>query len=317
MGCDWSCNPAGLPGPVREPVPAEPEVVGVDTERHLPANKSIYVGEYARFLLVFDPVEFICNENDFTTSDDDVTVTMEEGADNVVRISVGETVGAGSVVEIRFRGQLFMNVTAVANVRIDGAFGTAGIPTPVPITNGYTVGFVGFDDESYIASTDEFRATNGATVIVDEIEEGSAMVVLESDLPVGSSFEVYFRSQLFAIGKIVSETTAIHVSKSFLEHEGDWATTNMPEQISGNLEGAYIRIDTNDGNIWLGPGVKDEVYDSYDFPNPDFTEVLTVYLETQGIYTALSIVRSIAKDENRIALQTILTSTLEAGFTIN
>lgn len=112
MGRNWSCYPAGFTGPVREPVPAEPEVVGIDYERQLPANKSIYVGESAIFLLVFDPAEFICNENDFSTSDDDVTVTMEEGADNIVRISVGESVGAGSVVEVRFRDQLIMNVTA-------------------------------------------------------------------------------------------------------------------------------------------------------------------------------------------------------------
>lgn len=114
MGCDWSRNPAGFIGPVRGPVPAEPEVVGIDYERQLPANKSIYVGESARFLLVFDPADFICNENDFSTTDDDVTVTMEEGANNVVRISVGETVGAGSVVEVRFRDQLFMLLDVVA-----------------------------------------------------------------------------------------------------------------------------------------------------------------------------------------------------------
>lgn len=118
MGCDRSRNPAGIPGPVREPVPVEPEVVGIDYERQLPANKSIYVGESARFLLVFDPVEFICNENDFSTSDDDVTVTMEEGGDNVVRISVAETVGVGSVVEVRFRDQLIMYVTAASGKRI-------------------------------------------------------------------------------------------------------------------------------------------------------------------------------------------------------
>lgn len=113
MGCNRSCYPAGFVGPRLGPTPQEPIVVGVDRDRELPSRQSIYQGEYARFLLEFDPDEFICNENDFTTSDDQVTVTMEEGADNTVRISVEDDMAVGTEVEIRFRGQLFMIVTVV------------------------------------------------------------------------------------------------------------------------------------------------------------------------------------------------------------
>lgn len=118
MGCNWSRNLAGFVGPRLGPTPQEPIVVGVDGDRFLPSRQSIYQGEYARFLLVFDPIDFICNENDFTTSDDQITVTMEEGADNIIRISVDEALPTGTDFEIRFRGQLFMLLDVVAVPKI-------------------------------------------------------------------------------------------------------------------------------------------------------------------------------------------------------
>lgn len=122
-------------------MPVEPEVVGVDYSRQLPANEGIYVGESATFLLVFYPEDFICNENDFTTTNEGVTVTMEEGGDNIIRISVADYVPGEETVSIYFREQLFMNVRTAAKS-----------PT-------FTGGTFTFDDTSKI--TNDIKSSDG------------------------------------------------------------------------------------------------------------------------------------------------------------
>lgn len=248
MGCDWSCYPAGFPGPVRDPAPAEPEVVGIDYERQLPANKSIYVGESARFLLVFDPVEFICNENDFSTSDDDVTVTMEEGADNVIRISVGETVGAGSVVEVRFRDQLIMNVTAVPNVRIV-SFDGEDTPADISVDQGsleFKYSF-DFDDPDYVPSIDDFKAPEGVELYLENSEYGPVLTI--APITRTEPFAIYFFDQLIANVNVIRDVDVTVSSLNLASNGGKTRSNfgNSPEVLINNLVGAWIRVITDQG----------------------------------------------------------------------
>lgn len=115
MGCYWRGYPSGLPGPVRRPEPpSSPEVVGVDDDREIPANKSIYIGEGARFLIVFSPADYVSELTDYSCDNASVSLSMEEGADNVLRVDVLDTMAPDTEVNIFFKGQKFMHILAVS-----------------------------------------------------------------------------------------------------------------------------------------------------------------------------------------------------------
>lgn len=131
MGCSAESNLAGCVGPVAEPEPpVSPEVVGIDSDRQIPADRSIYVGEYANFNLVVFPVDYECVESDFSCDTAGVTLSLLEGYTNVLQIDVADTVTPGTEVNVFFRSQKIMHVTAVAQ------------PEPVPtFTSCQGVGF--------------------------------------------------------------------------------------------------------------------------------------------------------------------------------
>lgn len=115
MGCSAEGYPSGCAGPVAEPEPpVSPEVVGIDYDRQIPADRSIYVGESANFNLVMDPMDYECIESDFSCDKAGVTLTLVKGLSNVLNVAVADTVTPGTEVNVFFGAQKIMHVSCVA-----------------------------------------------------------------------------------------------------------------------------------------------------------------------------------------------------------
>lgn len=203
MGCSAEGYPSGCAGPVAEPEPpVSPEVVGIDSDRQIPADRSIYVGEYANFNLVMYPVDYECVESDFSCDTAGVTLSLLEGYTNVLKIDVADTVTPGTEVNVFFKSQKIMHVSVVETpVRVISVVDGKSVPYEHEFSSyGDDIFVAPVFDKEYVVNLDDFRSTNDRLKITSD--DGLAVQYWGEHENQSWDYEIYFKDQLIMFGTI-------------------------------------------------------------------------------------------------------------------
>lgn len=88
-------------------------VISVNGEQ-IPASIQLYIGDTQDFNIMFDKSNYVCELSDFSCDTAGVTLSLLEGYTNVLQIDVADTVTPDTEVNVFFKSQKIMHVTAVA-----------------------------------------------------------------------------------------------------------------------------------------------------------------------------------------------------------
>lgn len=183
MGCYRSGYPSGLVGPVREPAPGKPVVVGIGHDRQIPSAQGIYAGESAQFVIVFSPEDYVSQISDFSCDTEGVLLALVPEQENVLSVTLVEDITPGTVATIKFKDQAIIKVAAAANLKVVSVWDDDELP-----------------------------------VVWEEIEDGAWCIVKFNELPVGVSLDDFSlqnesADQPFSLTKWNGGDLSLHVHR--------------------------------------------------------------------------------------------------------
>lgn len=73
-------------------VHSQPEVVGIDSDRQLPVYKTIYIGDRAVFLCVFDDPDYVSSASDYSCDVQGINLSMEPEGENLLSVAIDDDV---------------------------------------------------------------------------------------------------------------------------------------------------------------------------------------------------------------------------------
>lgn len=248
MGSKGRGYPAGITGPVREPAPTKPEVVGIGQDRQIPHVASIYVGESAVFPIIFYPADYVSAISDYSCTTPGVNLSLEPDLDNYLRVEFTEQVQPDTNIPIYFKNQLIMNVTSVEQIpevtEVLKKVGDDWIPVTevaIAVDEGEDI-WVKFSNPDYKPKASQFSFSPltddvSISVITDETVDEGAFVSIEVFGEQAYGTSIYYKDQL-VVGISAPATEFVDLG---LPSGRLWANKNL---------GAVSPTDAGDYYMW-------------------------------------------------------------------
>lgn len=252
MGSKGRGYPAGITGPVREPAPTKPEVVGIGQDRQIPHVASIYVGESAVFPIIFYPADYVSAISDYSCTTPGVNLSLDPDLDNYLRVEFTEQVQPDTNIPIYFKNQLIMNVTSVEQIpevtEVLKKVGDDWIPVTevaIAVDEGEDI-WVKFSNPDYKPKASQFSVSPltddvSISVVTTEEDEG-AFVSIEvfGEQAYGAKVQFLDHDIVSIVRKLPSEITATNLQLA----EGNISQTNIPQLFGsvGAINGDLVNI---------------------------------------------------------------------------